>query len=642
MTEANDTRLRIIVADDSAGMRQLVTHILQALGYGDVIAVENGAEALFRLQREQVDLLITDMQMPIVDGVELVQQVRPAFPELPILMISAQQAAADVRGAVRAGVDAYLAKPFTPQQLQEKIEGLLDRDLRHRIERIVNDAGRYAVDQDSPLVVFGEVASSAEALMAHGGAAQFLWHGISAIERINASDPEIALGYELESENAVIGGHLRQLGHRVKVLVLAADVENSCTLVRLTKINNEDLTIVFVCDALADLVEDERRALQDLGVFVVERDELPRDSFERLLREFAVARAYMPSRQVVPPRDEIRRRVEADIDNLVSLPVLPEVYLEIGKLDMDPESEIREWAAVIDRDPLAGAMVVRRARSPVYGFSEPIENTRHAVTLLGKRTIKDLVASQAVKQAFRQVTGMGFSVEDYWVHSLAVALMCRILATFADKGRQGGEGEQEFNALALSAEAVAVLEALHLDRRLRINPRDDVFGAGLMHDIGKVAMAVSYPGIFPEIVVELEAESWRVPMLNAEGAVAGSVDHMVVGRLLAERWQQSRAIVDAVGQHHDPSDNDGLAMLVSLADFCAGAVYPFPSEAVYPPVEIIRDGVEPDAGLCSDAAAFIAENVPKRIGVDIEDLLQLGQVLAPEVRRLTEEWQQLV
>ena len=164
--------------------------------------------------------------------------------------------------------------------------------------------------------------------------------------------------------------------------------------------------------ALGDLPAEERAALHDLGIFVVERDELPRDSFERLFREFAVARAYTPSRGGVPPRDEIRRRVEADTDNLVSLPVLPEVYLEIGKLDMDPHSEIRVLAEVIDRDPLAGAMVLRRAHSPVYGFSEPVDTTRQAVTLLGKRTVKDLVASQAVKQAFRQVTEMGFSVED--------------------------------------------------------------------------------------------------------------------------------------------------------------------------------------------------------------------------------------
>ena len=55
--------------------------------------------------------------------------------------------------------------------------------------------------------------------------------------------------------------------------------------------------------------------------------------------------------------------------------------------------------------------------------------------------------------------------------------------------------------------------------------------------------------------------------------MAGSINHTVVGRLLAERWEQSRAVANAAGQHHDPGDQDGLAMLVALADFFAGAVY---------------------------------------------------------------------
>jgi HD-like signal output (HDOD) protein len=67
---------------------------------------------------------------------------------------------------------------------------------------------------------------------------------------------------------------------------------------------------------------------------------------------------------------------------MVTLPVLPEVYREISKLDRNPSSDIAEWAAVIDRDPLSSAMVVRRARSPIYGFQSEIVDTKRAVTLL--------------------------------------------------------------------------------------------------------------------------------------------------------------------------------------------------------------------------------------------------------------------
>lgn len=644
---ANDTRdlqnLRLMVVDDKEGMRKLICGILAKLGYTNVIALENGAEAWYRLEHEQIDMVLTDRRMPMVGGEELVQQIRqaPEFAEIPVLMFSGYNEPHEVESAMRAGVDAYLPKPFTPLQLQEKLEGLLFKDLGQRIERIVTGAGRYSLDGDGPLVVLGEVASSVEELNGHPDAAQFLWQAIAAIEHINISDPEIALGYELESEVAVIGGHLRQLGSRVKVLVVSAEIEGICTLVRLTGINTEELTIVFVCEALEDLPDEERAALQDLGVFVIERNELPRDSFERLFREFAVSQAYTPSRGGVPPREEIRRRVEADINNLVSLPVLPKVYLEIGKLDMDPESEILDWASVIDQDPLASAMVVRRAHSPVYGFAEEVDNTRRAVTLLGKRTVKDLIVCQAVKQAFHQVTEKGFSIEDYWLHSLAVALTARALAYFTYAEHPSGEIKREFDALGLSEEAVQGIEGLRLDQRLELDEGDDPFAAGMIHDIGKVAMVVSYPGLFPELMVELESQSWRIPMVQAETRVAGRVNHMVVGGLLAERWGQSSSIVAATGHHHEATAA-GLALLVALADFLAGAVFPFPSEAVYPVVEVVRDELVWDEEMLGDIGSFLPENALEQLDVGLEQLLELGRVLAPETRRLVGEWQQLV
>ena len=123
-----------------------------------------------------MDLLIIDTQMHVDEGIKLVQQVRPACPDLPIFMIGTGQTADEVRGAILAGVDAYWAKPFTPKQLQEKVEALLDLDVLQRIEQIANKAGRYPVDRDNPLAIFLEVVDNDEGLMPNCAAARFLWH----------------------------------------------------------------------------------------------------------------------------------------------------------------------------------------------------------------------------------------------------------------------------------------------------------------------------------------------------------------------------------------------------------------------------------------------------------------------------------
>jgi len=120
--------LKILIVDDSATMRKIVKHQLGRLGYSNVVEAENGRQGLEKLSQEPVDLVILDWNMPEMNGLQFVQTVRAneAFKDLPILMLTTVSTPDEVMAAIKAGVNGYIAKPFTGEVLQEKISQVLN------------------------------------------------------------------------------------------------------------------------------------------------------------------------------------------------------------------------------------------------------------------------------------------------------------------------------------------------------------------------------------------------------------------------------------------------------------------------------------------------------------------------------------
>ncbi|KAA3656876.1 MAG: response regulator [Calditrichaeota bacterium] len=120
--------LKFLAVDDSPTMRRIVANTLKRLGYEDVIEATNGKEALEKLATNSIDFIITDWNMPEMDGLEFVQNVKANgdTSELPILMITTRGVKDDIVDAMKAGVNSYIVKPFTPQVLKEKIDSILN------------------------------------------------------------------------------------------------------------------------------------------------------------------------------------------------------------------------------------------------------------------------------------------------------------------------------------------------------------------------------------------------------------------------------------------------------------------------------------------------------------------------------------
>jgi len=122
--------MKFLVVDDSPTMRRIVINALKSFGYSDVVEAGDGIEALDMLKKEgNIEFVVTDWNMPNMTGLELTQSIRGSaeFGNLPILMVTTRGLKQDIVDALKARVNNYVVKPFTPQVLKEKIEAILNK-----------------------------------------------------------------------------------------------------------------------------------------------------------------------------------------------------------------------------------------------------------------------------------------------------------------------------------------------------------------------------------------------------------------------------------------------------------------------------------------------------------------------------------
>lgn len=119
--------LKILAVDDSPTMRRIIINTLKRAGYNDVVEASDGKDAIAKLKVEKVNFVITDWNMPEMDGLTLVTTIRSMeeYKSIPILMVTTRSVKDDIVEALKAGVNNYIAKPFTPDTLKQKIEQVL-------------------------------------------------------------------------------------------------------------------------------------------------------------------------------------------------------------------------------------------------------------------------------------------------------------------------------------------------------------------------------------------------------------------------------------------------------------------------------------------------------------------------------------
>jgi two-component system, chemotaxis family, chemotaxis protein CheY len=123
------SEVRILIVDDSSVMRKIVERALRQAGLDSLVVYEanNGAEGLDVLRAKQVDMILSDINMPAMDGLEFLRQIQSQnlASGIPVLMITTESSEEHVKQAIQCGARGYIRKPFTAEQVKERVLPLL-------------------------------------------------------------------------------------------------------------------------------------------------------------------------------------------------------------------------------------------------------------------------------------------------------------------------------------------------------------------------------------------------------------------------------------------------------------------------------------------------------------------------------------
>lgn len=124
-----DKNMKILVVDDFSTMRRIIKNLLKDLGFTNVQEADDGNTALPMLQQGDFDFVVTDWNMPGMQGIDLLRAVRAddSLKHLPVLMVTAEAKKEQIVAAAQAGVNGYVVKPFTAATLKEKLEKIFER-----------------------------------------------------------------------------------------------------------------------------------------------------------------------------------------------------------------------------------------------------------------------------------------------------------------------------------------------------------------------------------------------------------------------------------------------------------------------------------------------------------------------------------
>jgi two-component system chemotaxis response regulator CheY len=120
---------KVLVVDDQLTMREVTRLALQEMGVRQIIDAENGDDAFKKATTQPLDMIISDFNMPVMDGLGLLRAVRghPAVRKLPFILVTGRGDNALVVSAAQAGVNNYIVKPFTAEMLREKVEAVVGK-----------------------------------------------------------------------------------------------------------------------------------------------------------------------------------------------------------------------------------------------------------------------------------------------------------------------------------------------------------------------------------------------------------------------------------------------------------------------------------------------------------------------------------
>lgn len=221
--------------------------------------------------------------------------------------------------------------------------------------------------------------------------------------------------------------------------------------------------------------------------------------------------------------------VDQLIQEAIKLPPIPQAAQKALEFIRDPESNASDLAAVLSKDQVLAANVLRWANSALYGMESRISTVQQAIVVLGLTTIQELILAHSISDSMsRPVPGYELNHGDLWHHAVGTAIGAKLIS-------------QE--------------QRLHMD--------EEAYFAGLLCDIGKL--------VFEKVLrnTDTSQPDWNSHSFQVMERATFGIDHAMLGAELARRWQLPANLVTAIGHHHNPEtapDNKVLVSAVHIAD----------------------------------------------------------------------------
>ncbi len=264
---------------------------------------------------------------------------------------------------------------------------------------------------------------------------------------------------------------------------------------------------------------------------------------------------------------------------IARMPSLSTTVTKVLETCNDPNASPNDLNRVISMDPALAAQVLRLVNSAYYALPHASTSLTRAIIMLGLNTVKNLALSLAVLES---ISGRGISINDFWAHCLGVGV---------------------------SAKCISELKGASLSKQ------EDYFIAGLLHDLGKIPLNKQFPDHYRKVLKHASRD--KQPLFHAENDIF-DLDHCMVGKLIAEKWQLGGVLIQSLAHHHHPNeaepDTRSFVDIVALANGCAKRWQ----------IGFSEDSYEDDAMM----APWL-----KQAGVDSSDLYDLRERVLEEIEK---------
>jgi HD-like signal output (HDOD) protein len=232
---------------------------------------------------------------------------------------------------------------------------------------------------------------------------------------------------------------------------------------------------------------------------------------------------------------EIQEKIEDLIrDKLTQLPTLPVVVNNVLKVAGASDSSANDLAGIILNDQAISNKILRLANSSYYGMSAQISSIPRAIAVIGFNEVVGLTIGMSVFSAIptRRINSTSLDMEGLWMHAIGVGTAAKIIV-----------------------------------RQLEKESSEQIFLAGLLHDMGKIVFSVYFPEEYSNVL--RSAEEDKVPLINKEKEILGT-DHEILARLLMTQWNFPDSITLPATSHHNytncPLEHLRSARIIQLAD----------------------------------------------------------------------------